>query len=85
MDTVWLWGDRDWSGMRILAAMRGNVPEMQARQPGYGPLLESLLTGRGHFLEAADKRGQRPVVVVGCPYADSQQVAALKAWGKFVD
>lgn len=82
---VWFWGDLDWSGMRILAAMRSNFPEMQAWQPGYGPMLESLLEGHGHSPEAADKRGQRPLEAVGCPYADSQLVAALKARGKFVD
>lgn len=82
---VWFWGDLDWSGMRILAAMRNNFPEMQAWQPGYFPMLDSLLEGHGHSPEAADKRGQRPIASVGCPYADSHLVAALKAQGKFVD
>jgi hypothetical protein len=82
---VWFWGDLDWSGMRILAAMRNNFPEMQAWQPGYGPMLKSLLDGHGHSPEAADKRGQRPLEAVGCPYSDGQLLPALKARGKFVD
>lgn len=82
---VWFWGDLDWSGMRILAAMRNNFPAMQAWQPGYGPMLESLLNGEGHSPEAADKRGQRPLYAVGCTYADSQLVAALTEKDKFVD
>lgn len=82
---VWFWGDLDWSGMRILAAMRSNFPEMQTWQPGYEPMLQSLLEGNGHSPEAADKRGQRPLAAVGCPYADGPVLAALKAKGKFVD
>jgi hypothetical protein len=82
---VWFWGDLDWSGMRILAAMRSNFPDMQAWRPGYAPMLQSLLDGHGHSPEAADKKGQRPLESVGCPYADGQLVAALKAQGKFVD
>lgn len=82
---VWFWGDLDWSGMRILAAMRSNFPEMQAWQPGYAPMLQSLLDGHGHSPEAADKRGQRPLAAVGCPYADSTLLAALTAKGKFID
>jgi len=82
---VHFWGDLDWSGMRILAAMRNNFSDMQAWQPGYSPMLDSLLEGHGHSPEAADKRGQRPLEVVGCPYADSQLLTALKTQGKFVD
>lgn len=82
---VWFWGDLDWSGMRILAAMRSNFPEMQAWQAGYEPMLQSLLEGHGHSPEAADKKGQRPLVAVGCPYADGPLLTALKAKDKFVD
>ncbi|SDP93028.1 hypothetical protein SAMN05216303_11151 [Rhodoferax sp. OV413] len=82
---VWFWGDLDWSGMRILAALRNNFPEMQAWQPGYNPMLQSLREGHGHSPEAADKKGQRPLETVGCPYSDGQLLAALKALGKFVD
>ena len=82
---VWFWGDLDWSGMRILAAMRKNFSEMQAWQPGYGPMLQSLLEGHGHSPEAADKKGQQALDAVGCPYTDSHLVAALTAHGKFID
>lgn len=82
---VSFWGDLDWSGMRILAAMRNNFPEMQAWQPGYLPMVKSLLDGHGHSPEAADKRGQRPIAAVGCPFADATLLPALKAHGKFVD
>lgn len=82
---VHFWGDLDWSGMRILAAMRDNFPEMHAWEPGYAPMLAALQAGDGHSPEAADKRGQRPLEEVGCPYADSQLLPTLKKKGKFVD
>lgn len=82
---VYFWGDLDWSGMRILTAMRKNFPEMQAWEPGYAPMLESLRAGHGHSPEAADKRGQKPLEATDCAYADSQLVPALRTQGKFVD
>lgn len=82
---VYFWGDLDWSGMRILSAMRTNFPTMQAWQPGYTPMLQSLLEGFGHSPEAADKRGQKSIGQVGCGYADTQLLPALGAIGRFVD
>jgi hypothetical protein len=82
---VSFWGDLDWSGMRILAAMRNNFPGMRAWEPGYQPMLQSLMAGQGHSPEASDKKGQRPMVVFGCPYADAHLVPALTALGRFVD
>eukprot|EP01030_Chromulinospumella_sphaerica_P002435 gene2435-2386_t len=69
----------------ILAAMRNNFPVMQAWEPGYQPMLQSLLAGQGHSPEASDKKGQRPMVAFGCPYADAHLVPALTAHGRFVD
>ena len=82
---VSFWGDLDWSGMRILAAMRNNFPAMQAWVPGYQPMLQSLLAGQGHSPEASDKKGQRPIATFGCTYADGQLLPALTAYGRFVD
>lgn len=82
---VFFWGDLDWSGMRILAAMRNNFPDMHAWQPGYQPMLQSLLAGQGHSPEASDKKGQRPVDSVGCEYADSHLLPTLTSLGRFVD
>lgn len=82
---VFFWGDLDWSGMRILAALRNTFPGMHAWQPGYQLMLQSLEAGQGHSPEAADKQGQRPLEAVGCPYADTQLIPALKVLGRFVD
>ena len=82
---VSFWGDLHWSGLRILAALRNNFPDMQAWQPGYEPMLKSLLDGQGHSPEAADKKGQRPLARTGCSFADCQLLPALVSQGRFVD
>lgn len=81
---VYFWGDLDWSGMRILTTLRASFGDVEAWQPGYEPMRERLLAGGGHRPEAADKRGQRPVVATGCRYADVQLVPLLDTLG-FVD
>lgn len=82
---VYFWGDLDFAGMRILAAMRSTFPRLTAWNPGYAPMLQELLDGRGHSPEAAEKAGQRPIERTGCLYADHQLIPALKTQGRFVD
>ena len=82
---VYFWGDLDFSGMRILAAMRSTFPRLTAWEPGYALMLQELLDGRGHSPEAAEKAGQRPIERTGCLYADQQLIPALKIQGRFVD
>lgn len=82
---AFFWGDLDWSGMRILSAMRTSFPNLTAWEPGYSLMREGLEDGKGHSPEAADKQGQKPLDVVGCAYADTQLIPVLRAHGKFVD
>lgn len=82
---VSFWGDLDWSGMRILASMRGSFPQIGAWEPGYELMLKSLLDGRGHAPDTADKKGQKPVASVGCSFADLTLIPALHREGRFVD
>jgi len=82
---VYFWGDLDFSGMRILAAMRSTFPRLTAWESGYTLMLQELLAGRGHSPEAAEKDGQRFIDGTGCLYADRQLIPALKAYGRFVD
>lgn len=82
---VHFWGDLDWSGMRILMAMRNSFPDLSAWQPGYTPMLANLQEGQGHSPEAADKRGQRPIGSTGCAYADDQLLPELRIQQRFVD
>ncbi len=81
----YFWGDLDWSGMGILRAMRMSFPTMQAWPGGYSPMLQSLLGGQGHTPNEADKQGQVPVALTGCPFADAQLIPALLSTGNFVD
>jgi len=83
--STYFWGDLDWSGMRILAAMRSTFPSMTAWQPGYAPMLAHLMAGQGHSPEAADKRGQRALTSTGCGFADGQLVPELRQQERFVD
>jgi hypothetical protein len=82
---AYFWGDLDFAGMRILAAMRATFPRLTAWEPGYALMLQELLDGRGHSPEAAEKAGQRLIEKTGCLYADHQLIPALKTQGRFVD
>lgn len=62
----WFWGDLDFSGMRILAALRKTFPGLEAWQPGYGPMLEALQQGGGHQPSSARKDGQAATTATGC-------------------
>ncbi len=82
---VYFWGDLDFAGMRILAAMRSSFPGLSAWEPGYAPMLSALLAGQGHSPEAAEKQGQRPLTTTGCVYADAELISALARTGRYVD
>lgn len=82
---TFFWGDLDFSGLRILAAMKSSFPELRAWEKGYAPMLQVLVDGQGHSPEAAEKQGQRPILMTGCDYADSVLLPALHRFGKYVD
>lgn len=82
---TFFWGDLDFSGMRILAAMRTSFSELRAWEQGYAPMLQALVDGQGHSPEAAEKKGQRPISVTGCGYADKTLLPALHRLGKYID
>lgn len=82
---VHFWGDLDFAGMRILAAMRSTFPCLTAWEPGYALMLQELQAGRGHSPEAAEKAGQRPIERTDCLYADQHLIPALRMQGRFVD
>lgn len=82
---AYFWGDLDWAGMRILAAMRASFSGLTAWQTGYAAMLQVLREGHGHSPEAAEKRGQKILAETGCAYADGQLVPALGETRRFVD
>jgi hypothetical protein len=82
---VYFWGDLDFAGMGILAALRTSFPDAQAWAPGYEPMLAALESGLGHTPEAAEKKGQRIWERVGSELADARLIPAMVRTGKFVD
>jgi hypothetical protein len=82
---AFFWGDLDWSGMRILSAMRASFFGLTAWEPGYSQMQAALMDGKGHSPEAADKQGQKALSASGCPYADSHLIPVLQSYGRFVD
>jgi hypothetical protein len=83
--STFFWGDLDYSGMAILAALRSTFPKAQAWRPGYEPMVERLKIGEGHSPSESGKERQRPIDSTGCPYADRVLIPALKASEQFVD
>lgn len=82
---AFFWGDLDWSGMRILSAMRTSFFGLRAWEPGYSRMLSALMEGKGHSPEAADKQGQKALDTSGCAFADAHLIPALRSHGRFVD
>jgi hypothetical protein len=81
----WFWGDLDFSGMRILAAVRRPFPTVSAWMPGYQPMHHALMRGHGHRPESAGKEAQKDLDRTGCPYADSVLLPAIRDEGRFLD
>lgn len=81
----WFWGDLDFAGMGILAALRRSFSAMEAWKPGYALMLSDLNSGAGHLPEAADKSGQRDIGMTGCRYADTVLMPSIREAGMFVD
>ena len=82
---LWFWGDLDYAGMAILKALKQRFAELEAWQPGYGPMLEILQQGRGHAAEKSGKQVQVDPGATGCSYADTVLLPAIRKTGAFVD
>lgn len=81
---LYFFGDLDYSGMAILAALRRRFGDVRAWQAGYAPLLERLRAGHGHTPELADKQQQNDPGTTGCDYADKVLLPAARRYG-FID
>ena len=79
------WGDLDFAGMGILKALRNSLPNLQAWQPGYQPMLEILNTGGGHTPQQTRKTAQTDPGTTGCPYTDSTLLPALRQTNSALD
>ncbi|MAX54830.1 MAG: hypothetical protein CL537_04855 [Alcanivoracaceae bacterium] len=74
----YFWGDLDFAGMGILKALRNSLPNLQAWQPGYQPMLELLNNGGGHTPQQTGKTAQTDPGTTGCPYTDTTLLPALR-------
>ena len=81
----YFWGDLDYAGIGILKALRQNLPELSAWQPGYHPMLAMLENGEGHTAQQARKTGQTDPVAIGCPLCDRVLLPALRQSQRFID
>lgn len=81
---IYFFGDLDYSGMAILAALRQRFGDVRAWHPGYELLLKRIHNGNGHTAEATDKEQQTDPIVTGCPYADQTLLPAMRRHG-FID
>lgn len=77
-------GDLDYAGIAILAALRQRFGDVTAWQPGYAPLLERLRQGHGHYPDIAGKQQQSDPGYSGCDYADGVLLPAIRSLG-FID
>lgn len=82
---TYFWGDLDFAGMAILAALRQSLPQLRAWQAGYQPMLQQLLDGGGHTAQQADKSGQTDPGMTGCDYADQRLLPTLRTTGRSLD
>ena len=82
---IFFWGDLDDAGMAILAGLKSSFSTADAWRPGYEPMLEALVNGRGHAPEEAGKALQAPVTKTGCDFADEKLIPALRRYRAYVD
>lgn len=79
------WGDLDFAGMAILAALKQVFPGVEAWQPGYKPMVSILRQGGGHSAVGGDKEKQYHPGTTQCPYADYVLIPAMEEQLAFVD
>lgn len=79
------WGDLDFAGMAILAALKQVFPGVEAWQPGYKPMLAILREGGGHSSVGGEKDRQYHPGGTDCPYADYVLLPAIEEQLAFVD
>ena len=79
------WGDLDFAGLSILAALKQVFPGVEAWQPGYQPMVEVLQQERGHNTIAGGKERQRNPGMTHCRYADYVLLPCIEQYQSFVD
>jgi len=81
----YFWGDLDYSGMAILAALGQSFTRIAAWQPGYRAMLSYHSRGLCHSGEASGKQRQIDPGDVHCTYANNILLPLLRSTKMFVD
>ena len=81
----YFWGDLDYSGMAILAALGQSFTRIVAWQPGYKAMLHYHSAGLCHSGEASGKERQRDPGQSHCTYANDVLLPLLRKTQCFVD
>ncbi|MBQ0720865.1 MAG: hypothetical protein KBT88_08510 [Gammaproteobacteria bacterium] len=81
----YFWGDLDYSGMAILAALGQNFTDIRAWQPGYRAMLSYHSKGLCHSGEASGKERQRDPGQSHCAYVNDVLLPLLRSTKMFVD
>ena len=82
---VSFFGDLDYSGMQILASLRGVFPGAAAWVQGYEVLANILAQGGGHTPASASKDMQTDPGSTGCNLADQYLLPLVRQHSRFVD
>ena len=81
----YFWGDLDYSGMAILAALGQGFSGIRAWHPGYKAMLHYHSAGLCHSGEASGKQGQSDPGEVHCAYGNNVLLPLLRTTKMFVD
>lgn len=81
----YFWGDLDYSGMAILAALGQSFTSITAWQPGYRAMLSYHSGGLCHSGEASGKQRQIDPGDIHCRYTNNILLPLLRSTKMFVD
>lgn len=82
---TFFWGDLDYSGLAILAALQPIFPGIQAWKTGYAPMVEYHHKGVHHPKRSAKKENQTAPQTCGCEYADAMLLPLIRQDEYFLD
>lgn len=79
------WGDLDYSGLGILAALQAVFPGIRAWQIGYAPMVDYHRKGVHHPKQSAKKDKQLAPETCSCVYADKVLLPLIRQSEYFLD
>ncbi|QFU75925.1 hypothetical protein EY643_09775 [Halioglobus maricola] len=79
------WGDLDYSGLAILAALHGIFTSITGWKPAYDLMRQQLRAGNAHPISSGSKGTQVDPGTTGCFYADQVLLPDIRENNLFVD